>query len=111
MKESNQLRYQTNDYSEELVFPYLFLEGKFGYKPSRELKLSPVKYFNQRLLNYTQMFVSDPDYIFYALSVTQQLKLNSKINIALRKVCSGPVTEGMLSQSFYPNSPVICWKR
>ena len=46
------------------------------------------------------MFASDPDYIFYALSVMQQLKLKSEINIALRKVCTGPVTAGMLSQSF-----------
>ena len=59
-----------------------------------------MKYFTQRLLNYTQMFASDSDYIFYALSVTQQLKLNSEINIALRKVCTGTVTAGMLSQSF-----------
>ena len=90
----------SDDYCEELAFPYLFPGGKFGYKPTRELKLSPVKYFNQRLLNYTQMFASDSDYVFYALSVTQQLKLNSEIIIALRKVCTGTVTAGMLSQSF-----------
>ena len=46
------------------------------------------------------MFASDSDYICYGLSVTQQLKLNSEINIALRKVCTGTVTAGMLSQSF-----------
>ena len=42
------------------------------------------------------MLGSDPGYIFYALSVTQQQKLNSQINVALRKVCSGRVTTGML---------------
>ena len=62
-------------YCEELAFPCLFPEGKFGYKVERKIKLSPVKYFNQRLLNHTQIFASDPDYIFVALSVTQQLKL------------------------------------
>ena len=46
------------------------------------------------------MCASHSDYIFYALSVTRQLKLNSEINIALRKVCTGTVTAGMLSQSF-----------
>ena len=90
----------SDDYCEELAFPYLFPARKFGYKPTRELKLSPVKYFNQRLLSYTQMFVSDSDYIFYALSVTQQLKFNSEIITALRKVCTGTVTAGMLPQSF-----------
>ena len=90
----------SDDYCEELAFPYLFSEGNFDYKPTRKLKLSPVKYFNQRLFNYTQMFALDSDYIFYALSATQQLKLNSEINIALRKVCTGTVTAEMLSQSF-----------
>ena len=65
----------SDDYCEQLAFPQ-FPEGKFGYKPTRELNLSPVKYFNQHLLNYTHMSASDSDYIFYALSVTQQLKLN-----------------------------------
>ena len=46
------------------------------------------------------MFASDPDYIFYALSVTQQQKLNSQINVALRKICSGRMTAGMLSNDF-----------
>ena len=36
-----------------LAFPYLFPRGKFGYNIRRDVKLSPVRYFNQRLLNYT----------------------------------------------------------
>ena len=36
----------SDDYCKELVFPYLFPEGKFGYKPP-ELKRSTMKYFNQ----------------------------------------------------------------
>ena len=85
---------------EELAHPYLFPTGKFGYKVQREIKLSPVKYFNQRLLNYTQKFASDSDYIFYALSVMQQLNLNSQINIAMKKVCTNQLTAGMLSNNF-----------
>ena len=91
---------QQRSIREELDFPYLFLDGKFGYKVEREIKLSPVKYFNQGLLNFTQMFVSDSDYVFFALSVTQQIKLQSQINIALKKVCTGRVTAGMLSHKF-----------
>lgn len=73
-------------YCEELAHPHLFPTGKFGYKAERDIKLSPVKYFNQRLLNYTQKFAEDSDYIFYALSTIQQLNLNSQINIAMKKV-------------------------
>ena len=79
----------SDTFCEQLAFPCLFPQGKFGYNIERDVKLNPIKYFNQRLLNYTQMFASNPDYIFYALSVTQQQKLNSHINVASRKVCSG----------------------
>ena len=43
---------------EELAFPHLLSKRKFGYTTERETKLSPVKYFNQRLLNYKQIFSS-----------------------------------------------------
>ena len=83
--------------------PYLFRNGKFGYKFERELKLSPIKYFNQKLFNFTQMFAPDPDYVFFfffSLPVTQQIKLQSEINITLEKVCTGCVTAGILSNNF-----------
>ena len=47
------------------------------------------------------MFVSDPNYIFFALSATQQLKLQNQINSAMKNVCSGHLTAGMLSQNFF----------
>ena len=46
------------------------------------------------------MFASEVDYIFYALSVIQQLQLSSQINIALKMFCSGHVTAGMLVSNF-----------
>ena len=85
---------------EELAHPYLFPTGRFGYRVERDVKLSPVKYFNQRLLNYKQKFASDSDYIFYALSVMLQLNLNSQINIAMKKVSTNLLTAGMLSNNF-----------
>ena len=87
-------------YCEELAFPHIFSNGQFGYRVEREAKLSPVKYFNQRLLNYTQLFMSDSDYIFFALSVTRQLKLNSQINIAIKKLCGRNLNAGMFSGKF-----------
>ena len=53
-----------DQFCEELAHPHLFPKGKFGYKVERNVSLSPVKCFNQRLLNYTQKFASDSDYIF-----------------------------------------------
>ena len=37
-------------YCEELAHPYLLPTGQFGYNVDRIAKLSPNKYFNQRLL-------------------------------------------------------------
>ena len=89
-----------DDNCEELAHSYLFPTGKFGYKVEQDVVLSPVKYFNQRLLNYKQKFSSDSDYIFYALSVIQQLNLNSQINVAMKKVRTNQITAGMLSNNF-----------
>ena len=89
-----------DEHCEELAHPHLFPTGKFGYTYERDVKLSPTKYFNQRLLNYKQKFASDSDYIFFAQSVTQHLNLNSRINIAMQKIRAEGLTAGMLSENF-----------
>ena len=43
-----------DEFCKELTHPHLFPTGKFGYKAERELQIIPSKYFNQRLLNYSQ---------------------------------------------------------
>ena len=43
-----------DQYCEQLSHSHLFPTGNFGYKIERNVKLSPVKYYNQRLLNYKQ---------------------------------------------------------
>ena len=48
-----------DDDCEMLAHPFLFPTGKFGYTHTRDVKLSPCKYFNQRLLNYTQKFAEN----------------------------------------------------
>ena len=64
------------------------------------MQLSSSKYFNQRLLNYTQKFSSDSDHIFFAQSVIQKLNLSNQTNIAMRKVTPSQLTTGMLSSNF-----------
>ena len=50
--EGKQLKSILNDeFCEELASPYLFPKGKFGYKVIRGVKVRPLKYFSQRLLN------------------------------------------------------------
>lgn len=87
-------------YCEELAHPHLFPTGKFGYKVQRDIPLSPVKYFNQRLLNYTQKFASDSDYIFFAHMILLKLNLASQINIAMRKISANDLTAGVLTKNF-----------
>ena len=90
----------TDNSCEELAHPYLFPTGKFGYKVQRDIKLTPSRYFNQRLLNYTQKFASEADYIFFVHSVYQQMNMSSRINIAMQKVKTNALTAGVLSQNF-----------
>ena len=48
-------------------------------------KLSPSKYFNQRLLNYKQSFASNKDYFFFAQSVLQEKNFRDQISLAMKK--------------------------
>ena len=70
-------------YCEEMAHPHLFPTGTFGYEVKRDVPLTPSKYFNQQLLNYSQHFVSDLDYIFFARSVMQKIQLNDQSSIAM----------------------------
>ena len=88
-----------DDFCEEQAFPFLLPTGKFGYKVERAVQLSPVKYFNQRLLNYTQRFSSNADYIFFAQYIMQQTNLFNQINIATCKV-RGNINAGQLQNNF-----------
>jgi len=68
---------------EELKFPVLFPKGRFGYTAERQIKITPVKYFNARLLHYSGRFASNPEYLFFARFIIQQKNVSDSINIAL----------------------------
>ena len=87
-------------FCEELVHVHLFPTGQYGYIVEREIPLTLSKYFNQRLLHYTQNFPSDNDYIIFAHTVSQKLQLSSQINIGMKKVLSNYLTAGMLSKIY-----------
>ena len=56
----------TDRHCEELAFPVLFPKGRFGYNMERKEKLTPVRYFNARLLHYSGRFAMNPEYLFFA---------------------------------------------
>ena len=58
----------------------------------RKIKLSPVKYFNARLLHYSRSFATNLEYFFFAQFVIEQKKVVDSINIALKKIQGQPLT-------------------
>ena len=72
----------TDKLCEELSFPVLFPKGRFGYSSERDIKLSPIKYFNARLLHYSGKFATNPEYLFFAQFIMEQKKISDSINIA-----------------------------
>ena len=82
----------TDKHCEELAFPTLFPRGRFGYRAERKFKLTPVKYFNARLLHYSGRFAMNPEYLFFAQFITEQKKVSDSISIALRKLHGQAVT-------------------
>ena len=82
----------TDKQCEELAFLVLFPYGKFGYTAERDVKLSPVKYFNARPLHYSGRFATNPEYLFFAQFIIEQKKVSNSKNIALKKVQGQSVT-------------------
>ena len=82
------VHFMQDKYCKELAFPALFPMGRFGSQVERRVKLSPTKYFNARLQNYTGKFAANPEYLFFAQYITEQKKVQDSINIALKK-CLG----------------------
>ena len=91
----------TDKQCEELAFPVLFPKGRFGYTAQRDIKLTPVKYFNARLLHFSGRFATNPEYLFYAQFIIEQKKVSDSINIALKKV------HGQSIRALYHKSKVL----
>ena len=68
-----------------IAFTVLFPKGRFGYMAERTIKLSPIKYFNARLLHYSGRFATNSECLFFAQFVIEQKKVADSINIALKK--------------------------
>ena len=88
---------------EELAFPILFPKGKYGYSVNREIKLSPVKYFNARLLHHSGRFATNSEYLFFAQFIIEQKKVSDSINIALKKMHGEPLTASQIRSNNMQN--------
>ena len=63
-------------------FPKHHPSGKFGIDHSRKYKLSPIWYFNQRLLNADERFQKDPCYVFMASQYVERHKIEQQISLS-----------------------------
>ena len=56
--------------------------GLYGLHHIRDIKLSPLMYFNQRLLNHDERFSKDPFYVFLSATFLERLSLEKQIDIS-----------------------------
>ena len=64
------------------AFPHLFPDGKYGLHSKRLKKLTPAKYFPQRITNENNMFAKDHDYLFMAQQYLERFALERQINMS-----------------------------
>ncbi|KAF4726001.1 hypothetical protein FOZ62_012838, partial [Perkinsus olseni] len=85
--------------AEVLCFPHLFPTGKWGWKAERDIPLSPLQYFESRLLHEEPRFRADAEYCFYALSCKEYTSVLSNASIAVRKTSSSTADGSRLTAS------------
>ena len=71
--------FMTDKHCEELAFPVLFPNGRFGYTAERSVNLSPSKYFNACLLHYSGRFPMNSEYLFFAQFIIEEKKVSSSL--------------------------------
>ena len=98
----------TDKKCQQLAFPVLFPKGRFGYTDEGKIKLSPVKYFNARLLHYSGRFATNSEYLFFAQFVLEQKKVADSINIALKKIQGQPITASQIKSDVNKLKSMVC---
>ena len=65
------------------AFPHLFPEGKYGlHFDERPKKITPAKYFPQRVMNENNLFAKDSDFIFMAQQYLERYALERQIDMS-----------------------------
>ena len=76
--------FEDRDDLEGMAFPTLYPDGENSFGKIRETKVSPLQYFQARLLSADTRWACHPSYIFWACNIVEALKLQSSISIAMR---------------------------
>ena len=71
-----------NEHFDVKSFPKHYPSGKYGLHHERKFRLSPVYYFNQRLLNADERFSKDICYLFMASYYIERFGLERAINVS-----------------------------
>ena len=71
--------------SEEFAWYYLFPYRINGFKPTRPVKITPLDYYQYRILGNDLRF-QRIDYLFYALSMYEYYKVKSTIAACAKKI-------------------------
>ena len=66
------------------AFPTLYPDGTNGFGTPRAVKISPLEYFQVRMLSADSRWACHPAYLFWACNIVEAIKLQSSISIALR---------------------------
>jgi hypothetical protein len=106
------LHIMTDPSCEEQSFPQLFPTGCFGFDASREVNITPKKYFNARILNKDGKFARNVEYLFYSQYVTEHKQVMDNVSVALRKSHSSfsscePVAAGVIKNPEKLNSLIL----
>ena len=75
-----------DEFCEVQAFHHLLGKGKLGYNAAQGFSISPIWFFNQRLLKVNQYFAADANYMYFARFVYKQDHLRLSINFAMGKI-------------------------
>ena len=68
---------------EVLAFPTLYPDGNNGFGTHRQISITPLDYFQSRIMSKDSRLAKHPSYIFWACNIVEAIKLQSSISIAL----------------------------
>ncbi len=63
-----------DEFLEQMAFPALFPNGMHGLRARRKHKLSPLQYFQSRLMSSDPRWHKDMSYLFWATNLTEKRK-------------------------------------
>ena len=87
--------------TEQMAFPWLYLDDTNGYKTSQDPPITTLDYFQSRHLSSDKRWASHISYLFWSVNVLEQRRLNENISVAIhmRSFSGNAHTRGVRRQS------------